>query len=307
MRSSQEPRGKGRARVSAALNALIIAMVIFGAGIFFYPTLADWYNTANASRTIQGYNEAVERQTEEERARMLEEAQAYNQDLTAQTLALGGTINTALMTEERQSRYESTLSVDQEGLIGHISIPKIGIDLPIGHGTSERVLQMEIGHYEPSSLPVGGASTHSVLTGHTGLPSARLFTNLDKLEEGDTFQVTVLDQVLTYEVCDIQVVLPTDVDSLRIEEGQDLCTLLTCTPYGINSHRLLVTGRRVPTPEEASATQATGWWLDEGFKRFLYLLPVFIAAGVVLRIVFVRKRAREVGGLGRRKPRDEKK
>lgn len=275
-------------RANAAVTALGVAMVVSGMGIFLYPPLANWYNTTNSSLAIEGYNREVELRTDEERRAMRAAATAYNESLAEQTLGLGGTIGVAAGTQEEHALYEDTLDVDGLGLIGYIDIPKIGVYLPIRHGTGESVLQAGVGHLEGSSLPVGGESTHAVLTGHTGMPSARLFTGLDGLEVGDTFELGVLGRTLTYEVCEVRVVLPAELDTLRIEEGEDLCTLLTCTPYGINSHRLLVTGRRTRATGEGD--EATGWWLDEGFKRWLYLQPAII--GVAAGIHWHRRRRR---------------
>lgn len=236
-------------------------MVVFGLGIVLYPTVADLYNRLNASQTISDYDHAIEQQEQQEREQTWQDAVAYNQDLAATTLAEGGTIDFSHVTPEGDARYWGTLAVTDEALMGSLSIPKINVRLPVYHGMSEKVLQSGVGHLEGSSLPVGGPSTHCVLTGHTGLPSARLLTDLSRLEVGDTFQLTVLGQTLAYEVCEVQVVLPTQVSALRLEEGEDLCTLVTCTPYGVNDHRLLVTGRRV----SASDAQST----DAGAVRLL--------------------------------------
>lgn len=274
---------------SSLLTALVVVMLVLGVGIMLYPTLADLYNRIGASRTISGYDEAVERQSREERRRLWQEAQSYNKDLARQTLARGGTIDFWSHTSEEEARYQEFLSVGDDGTMGYVSIPKIGVRLPVGHGIGEKVLQTGTGHLEGSSLPVGGKSTNCVITGHTGLPSARLFTDLNQLEEGDTFSLTVLGQTLTYEVCQVRVVLPTDVDSLRIEEGEDLCTLLTCTPYGINDHRLLVTGRRVATPEDVGQSEG-------GANPWLVPLLVVLVAAVAAVVVYLTRRKRGGGG-----------
>lgn len=275
MSSGKKPKKNG-----SVITALLVMILIFGIGIMLYPTLADWYNRVNASRTISGYDRIAEKQGREEREAILKEARRYNQALAEETIRGGGTIDSGRQDEQ----YEDELKVEEEGIMGYVTIPAIGVDLPIYHGIGEKALQSGVGHLPGSSLPVGGESTHCVITGHTGLPSARLFTDLDKLREGDTFQIKVLNQTLTYEVFDIQVVLPTDVDSLRIEEGQDLCTLLTCTPYGINDHRLLVTGKRVPTPEEKQqVSRRTGGELRTLIIALLVLLVLLAAAGLLYR------------------------
>lgn len=278
---------KKRAIFSSLVTALLVMILFFGIGIMLYPSLADFYNRTHASQTIQDYNREVELKSREERQQLWDAADAYNASLAARTILGGGTIDTTYITAEQDAEYYATLDVNGEGLIGYVSAPEADIYLPIGHGTSEKVLQMEAGHLEGSSLPVGGASTHCVLTGHTGLSSARLFTNLDRLKEGDTFQVIVLNRTLTYEVFRIQVVLPTSVDSLRIEEGQDLCTLLTCTPYGINDHRLLVTGRRIANPENADDAKSQDVQ-EKAVRRDL--MPAVIAViGAVTFIILYKK------------------
>lgn len=286
-RARHAGRGWWRMDVSRLLTALIVMMAVFGAGIMLYPTLADLYNRANASQTISGYNRAVEQQTREKREEIWNEAQSYNEDLAARTIAEGGTINFWEISEDWEQRYQNALKVEDEGLMGYVSIPEIDVYLPIGHGVGEKVLQMGTGHLEGSSLPVGGESTHSVITGHTGLPSAQLFSDLDKLEKGDTFQLVILNRTLTYEISDIQVVLPTDVSSLKIREGEDLCTLLTCTPYGINDHRLLVTGHRVETPEGEQVVSNNG---ITPAVVVLFVVIVGVVSAVVVTALDVGKR-----------------
>lgn len=267
---------------SSLISAILVMILIFGIGIMLYPTLADWYNRVNASQTISGYNKAAEKQTKEERDRIREEAEHYNEKLTEETIQNGGTIDSG----RTDKQYDKELKVEAEGIMGYLSIPAINVNLPVYHGISEKALQMGAGHLPGSSLPVGGTSTHCVITGHTGLPSARLFTDLDKVKKGDTFRLVILNRALSYEVADIQVVLPTECDSLRIEEGQDLCTLLTCTPYGINDHRLLVTGKRISNPKKADQkTEAvrTGGERNNIFIALLVLLAGLAAAGLVYK------------------------
>lgn len=301
LRPGSKGRGAPKARLAKHANpaapvgpplssnalALAVMMVVFGAGIVLYPTVADLYNRLSASRTISGYDRAVEQQEQRQREQAWQEAVDYNEDLAAKTLAEGGTIDSSNATAEGDARYWSALAVTDEAVMGYLSISKINVQLPVYHGMSEKVLQMGVGHLEGSSLPVGGTSTHCVLTGHTGLPSARLFTDLDKLSEGDRFQLTVLGQTLTYEVCEVRVVLPAQVSSLRLEEGEDLCTLVTCTPYGVNDHRLLVTGRRVSESEVQSTDAGTARSLSGEWPNLVVTVAVVVAA-----IGFIRWRIR---------------
>ena len=215
---------------------------LIGILIFLYPTISDWWNSYHQSQVISRYQEQTERLEKEEYESYWKDALEYNQQLGQAEFYLSGT------GKERQS-YESLLNMYQDGLMGYLEIPSIDCSLPIYHGTEEAVLQMGAGHMEGTSLPVGGENSHCVLSGHRGLPSARLFSNLDQLEEGEVFKLCILNEVLYYRVYQIQVVLPEDTDMLSIEEQEDLCTLVTCTPYGINTHRLLVRGRRIAAEE----------------------------------------------------------
>lgn len=186
---------------------------------------------------------------------------------------------TFALSEEDKGAYDTLLDISGTGVMGYIEIPTINISLPVYHGTEDAVLQIAVGHLEWSSLPVGGEDTHCVLSGHRGLPSAKLFTNLDKLVVGDKFVMRVLDEVLTYEVDQILIVEPTDVSTLMIEAGKDLCTLVTCTPYGINSHQLLVRGHRIENQEEAQAIRVTSDAIQIG--------PLIVAPAVALPMLLV--------------------
>lgn len=218
----------------------IIFILIFltGLSLILYPTVSDRWNQMHQSRAITGYAEATALLDDDEYEKILSDARDYNEELAESGEEI-------VLPEDWKERYESQLNIGGQGIMGYIEIPKIDCHLPIYHGTSEGVLQTAIGHLEGSSLPIGGESTHSVLSGHRGLPSARLFTDLDRMETGDLFLICVLDEVMTYEVDQILVVLPEETDALAIIPGKDLCTLITCTPYGVNSHRMLVRGRRV--------------------------------------------------------------
>ena len=202
-----------------------------------YPTAADWWNSFHQSRAVTGYVEKTADMTSEEYDQMFAAAQAYNETLAENCPSYH-------LSDAEMSEYNSLLDVTGTGIMGYINIPKIDVELPIYHGTEDSVLQIAVGHLEWTSLPVGGETTHSVLSGHRGLPSARLFTDIVELKEGDTFTLNILDRTLTYEVDQIRTVLPDQLEDLQIEEGKDYCTLVTCTPYGVNDHRLLVRAHR---------------------------------------------------------------
>ena len=228
---------------------ILILIFLVGLSVMLYPTISDYINQKNQSRAVASYAEDVDKMSDVDYQAYFDAADAYNQRLNE-------TPN-AFYAPDQVSGYEETLDISGTGIMGYITIPKIGVELPIYHGTSDGVLQVAAGHLEGSSLPVGGAGTHAVISAHRGLPSAKLFTNLDELEVGDTFTVTVLDRVLTYEVDLISIVLPTETDLLLPVEGKDYVTLMTCTPYGINTHRLLVRGRRIETPENETHIRVT--------------------------------------------------
>ena len=222
---------------------ILILIFIAGLAVMAYPTVSDYWNSFHSSRAIMSYTEAVSAISEEEYDRLYAEAEAYNRKI----LERG---NPFAVSDEEKKEYESLLNIGGNGIMGYIEIPEIKVSLPIYHGTEESVLQVAVGHLEWSSLPVGGASTHCVMSGHRGLPSAKLFTDLDRIVEGDRFLLYILDEVLTYEVDQILIVLPEDVSALQISRDMDYCTLVTCTPYGINTHRILVRGHRVETELE---------------------------------------------------------
>lgn len=228
-------------RILANLSVALIFLA--GLSILLYPSVSDYINDLHASRAIVNYDDAVAGLEEEDYTKELEAAVAYNA-----RLAQFSNLSAAASAEEEleDSPYENLLNVGGSGVMGSIKIPAIKVNLPIYHGTDEAILQVAVGHYVGSSLPVGGESTHAILTGHRGLPSARLFTDLDRLEEGDIFYIKVLGDILEYQIDQIQIVLPEELDSLSITEGEDYVTLVTCTPYGINSHRMLLRGTRIP-------------------------------------------------------------
>lgn len=229
---------------------LLVLFLIAGVSLLLYPTFSDYWNSFHQSQAISSYAEKVANLNEEKYAEIWSSAEEYNRTLLERS-------NIFSLTEEQKDTYEKLLDVTGLGIMGYIEIPEIDCSLPIYHGTEESALQIAVGHIEWSSLPVGGESSHCVLSGHRGLPSARLFTDLDKLEEGDIFILRVLDEVLTYEVDQILIVEPQETEALQIVEGEDLCTLVTCTPYGINTHRLLVRGHRVENIEKSDTIRVT--------------------------------------------------
>lgn len=229
---------------------LLILVFLTGLSLLLYPTVSDYINSLHQSRAIADYAGSVANLDNTIYEKLLTDARNYNAELA-------GMDYRPAFTEEEKREYENLLNVSGNGIIGYIEIPLIGCSLPIYHGTEEEILQIAVGHIDWTSLPVGGESTHCVLSGHRGLPSAKLFTDLDRLTEGDTFLIRVLDETLTYEVDQILIVEPKDTEALQIEKGKDYCTLVTCTPYGINTHRLLVRGHRIENTEEAEAIRVT--------------------------------------------------
>ena len=240
--------------MSAGKKLLILSLAFAAAlAIVLYPFFANIHNNLRQEQLIAEYEENVSGIDAAELEEAFEAALEYNLSLVS---ASGNALYEEL---DSQEIYESLLNITGDGMMGYITIPEIGLNLPVYHYSDDEVLKKGVGHIETSSLPVGGESTHCILTGHRGLPGSSLFTDLDQLEVGDLFFVTVLDEILAYEITSIEVVLPTEVDSLAVFSGKDLCTLVTCTPYGINSHRLLVTGTRVEyTDEMYSSENGTG-------------------------------------------------
>ena len=231
-------------------TGILILVFLAGLSLLLYPSVSDYWNSLHQSRAIAQYAEQMAGLDSRRYDALWEAARRYNEKLASQQ----GRYD---ITDQERAEYEALLNVSGNGILGYIEIPLIGCSLPIYHGTDEAVLQIAIGHIEGTSLPVGGTGTHSVLSGHRGLPSAKLFSDLDKLAVGDEFLLRVLDETLTYEVDQILIVLPYEMDALEIDPSQDYCTLVTCTPYGVNSHRLLVRGHRVETKEAAKAIRVT--------------------------------------------------
>ena len=237
-------------RKGSFITLFLVLILLAGLSLLLYPSASDYWNSIHQTRAIATYAEDVANLNQNQYDEIWAAAESYNASLKDRN-------NAFLLSDAQKAEYEQLLDVSGLGVMGYIEIPSIDCSLPIYHGTEESVLQIAVGHLEWSSLPVGGESTHCVLSGHRGLPSAKLFTRLDKLQTGDIFMLRVLEEVLTYEVDQILIVEPQDTDALRIEEGKDYCTLVTCTPYGINTHRLLVRGHRIDNIEEAKAVRVT--------------------------------------------------
>ena len=266
---------------------ILILIFLVGLSVMLYPSVSDAVNRKHQSRAVAGYAEEVEQLSDADYQTYFDAADAYNRQLN--------TTPNAFYKPDLVSGYAQTLDISGTGIMGYIPIPKISVELPIYHGTDEGVLQVAAGHLEGSSLPVGGAGTHAVISAHRGLPSAKLFTNLDELEVGDRFTITVLNRVLTYEVDQISIVLPTEIDQLLPTEGMDYVTLMTCTPYGINTHRLLVRGKRVETTESQKHIRvaADAFRIEPIIVAPILAIPMLLAALVgVLVAPHLRKRSK---------------
>ena len=257
------------------MTLLIVVVFVTGLSFLLYPTVSNLWNQAHQSRAIATYTEQVEKLDDSSNKEMLKAARKYNKELLKKA-------DHWKLSKKDKKKYESLLDVSGTGIMGYIEIPKIACSLPVYHGTDEGALQIAIGHLEGSSLPVGGKSSHCVLSGHRGLPSARLFTDLDQMEEGDTFILNILGHKLAYEVDQIKVVLPEEMSDLEIQEGKDLCTLVTCTPYGINTHRLLVRGHRTKYVEEKVEEQKV-----QTKKVDIRLVAAGVAGVLVLLIIII--------------------
>lgn len=255
-------------------NLVLVLVFFIGLSVLLYPPFSNWWNARVQSRAIVDYEAMMSAFKPEDYSDEFRKAEEYNTAIHQ--------IDYPMMYYDQVPGYEEALNITGNGIMGYISIEKIQVELPIYHGTGDAVLNIGVGHVEGTSLPTGGPDTHCVLSAHRGLPSARLFTDLDKLEEGDIFTLTVLDRVLTYQVYKIEIVLPHEVDSLYVVEGEDLCTLTTCTPYGINTHRLLIHGTRVETPEEKNIYIAS-----EAYRIDSLILTPIVAAPMLLALLII--------------------
>lgn len=269
------------------INLSLILVFLIGLSLLLYPSVSDWWNSFHQTRAIANYSSTIASLDNSTYEAMWQSAADYN-------AALAETGIHWTLTDEELADYNSQLDPGGTGIMGYIEIPKINCSLPIYHGTDASVLQIAIGHIEGSSLPVGGEGSHCVLSGHRGLPSAKLFTNLDQMEVGDIFLLEVLDEVLTYEVDQILIVLPNELDALQIEAGQDYCTLVTCTPYGVNSHRLLVRGHRVENQEAAKTVRVTAdaIQIEPLIVAPIVAVPMLLVLLIVLFISTGRKKRR---------------
>ena len=264
-----------RRRIS---NIILTVVLLVGIGLLVYPTFSDWWNSFHQTRAIAGYTAQVANMNKEDFDRMWAEAEAFNEYLAESS----GRFN---LTEEEERTYNSILDVTGTGIMGYIDIPSIKISLPIYHGTDESILQIAIGHIEGTSFPIGGEGTHSAVSGHRGLPSAKLFTDIDQLQAGDKFLLQILDRTLTYEVDQIRIVLPQELQDLQIDPYQDYCTLITCTPYGVNTHRLLVRGHRVDNDNtDASRITADAMRFEPVIVAPLVAAPILLILLVYLLI-----------------------
>ena len=271
---------------------------LVGICILLYPAVSDFWNSKTQSRAITDYESVLDNLDENEYSAIFERAHAYNKALYE--------TNYPLMDYKNVPGYYDTLRITDNDMIGYLKIDRIGVELPIYHGTSDDVLNRGVGHLEGSSLPIGGENTHSIMSAHRGLPSSKLFTDLDRMEIGDTFQIIILDQILTYQVDFIKVIEPTDVSDLQIIEGGDYCTLFTCTPYGINTHRLLVRGVRIETIKEKPIIYVS----NEAFRIEPLLVTPAVAAPMLLVLLIhllvkyreppkiVQQKKKEEGGTG---------
>lgn len=282
-----------RARESVR-RALMAACLVVGVGLILYPVVGTYLNERSFDEVVSRYEEEVQTLPEDEREEMLAAARAYNESLRGDPVHDPFVANSGYAVPDN---YDELLNVDGTGLMGTVSVPAIDLTLPLYHGTSDDVLSHGAGHIPQTSLPVGGAGTHAVITGHTGLPTARLFTDLERLKEGDVFVVEVLGERHAYAVDDIQVVDPDDVSSIRVEEGVEYVTLLTCTPYGINTHRLLVRGApcELPADDALAPTPGVPWPLVIGLGA-----SAALAAALLGRRAWKSRRGRgPAGGEGR--------
>ncbi|SFG63232.1 class C sortase [Oribacterium sp. WCC10] len=256
IKSAGTPITKGKkGAFSNVITGFMVLVMLAGIGLLLYPTISEKWNALHQSRIIAGYTEQIQSDDSDHVEKEWDDAVRYNKELLSKN-------DRYKMSEKEEEEYTGLLNSTGTGIMGFITIPKIEVRLPIYHSTDESVLQIGVGHIPGSSLPVGGESSHTVLSGHRGLPSAKLFTRLDEMTEGDIFALHVLGKVLIYKVCDVTVVLPDEVDNIDIEKGKDYCTLVTCTPYGVNTHRMLVKGEHTETITEeeyvARNYEATG-------------------------------------------------
>ena len=263
-----------------SVEVILSLILLTGLGLILYPSVSNWWNSLHQTRAIASYAEDVGNVSAEEKQAMLEAARVYNEKLAKGERSF-------FLSEEEEAEYMSLLDVSGTGIMGYIQIPAIDVYLPVYHGVDEATLQVAVGHIAGSSLPVGGSSTHCLLSGHRGLPSSKLFTDLDQMQEGDVFLLTVLDETLTYEVDQIRIVLPEEIEELAIVEGEDYCTLITCTPYGVNTHRILVRGHRIENMEGTLAVQREVVKVPASVVVLVVGLPI-LAVILIVTLIYYR-------------------
>ena len=268
------------------LTVILVAGLAVGAGLLLYPSVANYWNSFHQTQAIMAYSDAVSKMSQEDYDAILSEAKAYNKRLAKRGIEWN-------MSDEQKEEYNRMLRVDGSDVMGFISIPKIHVKLPVYHGIDEAILQTSIGHLEQTSLPVGGKSSHCSVSGHRGLPTARLFTDLDMIKEGDTWTMNVLNETLTYEADQIRIVEPEDLSNLNIENKKDFCTLITCTPYGINTHRLLIRGHRIPNADGDANLTADAIQIEPMYIAPFLSIPILIA--LLLIMLITTRRAKRAG------------
>ena len=276
---SKQPKKK---KSGSGSTIALLAILLIGLSLLLYPTVSDYWNSFTQSRAVATYAEQLKNLDDTQYDLLWSNAQAYNYDLAGMPKGMA-------LPESMEGRYYEQLAIDDSGMMGLVEIPSIGVNLPIYHGTSDAVLQVAIGHLDWTSLPIGGEGSHCVISGHRGLPSAKLFTHLDQVQEGDVFMLQVLDEVLTYEVDQILIVEPHEVEPLFIDPHEDYCTLVTCTPYGVNSHRLLVRGSRIENLEEAKTIRITAdaMQIDPMIVAPMVAIPILLV--LLVKLMFPKK------------------
>ena len=277
---NKKTKQKKKKKGSGASTIILVAIFFVGLSVLLYPTISDFWNEKRQSKAVMNYDDLLVDLTPEDYSALFAQAEAYNKKLKNLPFPF---MNHKNLAEE----YYTTLDVNGDGMMGYITIEKIKVQLPVYHGTSDKVLNSAVGHVEGSSIPVGGESTHSVLSAHRGLPSAKLFTNLDKMEIGDVFTIKILDKIITYQVDQILIVLPHETEALNVVPGEDYCTLVTCTPYGINTHRMLVRGTRIENIEEKKVINV----ITEAYQIDPLIVTPAVAApmlGLLLVVLLVK-------------------
>ena len=260
------------------VGILLVLMLFIGVCVLLYPALSQYWNSKTQTHTVDNYQEILDSLQKEDYTKYFEEADHYN-------IALRN-LDVPLLEYSQLTEYNQILNVSGTGVMGYITIEKLGVELPLYHGTSDSVLNIACGHMEGTSLPIGGESTHSVLSAHRGLPHAKLFTDLDKMEVGDVFTITILDRIMTYQVDQIKVVNPNEIDEVHIIDGEDHCTLLTCTPYGINSHRLLVRGPRIENAAPILYVTSNAFKIDSLVATPVVAAPILLVLLIVLMVKY---------------------